>query len=78
MEAVDRANARGSVTSLPDLIKRATRLAAMIDRGKRPASRFDDLNYLDEKAGRDSERYSGMTKLNDFEREHYIGFHWGY
>lgn len=78
MEAVDRANARGSVTSLPDLIKRATRLAAMIDRGKRPASRFDDMNYLDEKAGRDSERYSGMINLNDFEREHYIGFDWGY
>ncbi|PKS09182.1 hypothetical protein jhhlp_003796 [Lomentospora prolificans] len=58
MEAVERANARGSMTSLPDLIKRATRLAAMIDRGKRPASRFDDLEFPDEKAGRNSDRSS--------------------
>jgi hypothetical protein len=44
IDAVRAAEARGSLTSLPDLIKRATTLAAMIDRGKRPASRFDDLN----------------------------------
>lgn len=35
---------RGSLTSLPDLIKRATRLAAMIDNGKRPGSRLNILN----------------------------------
>ncbi|KEY68721.1 hypothetical protein S7711_00594 [Stachybotrys chartarum IBT 7711] len=47
MEAVKEAEARGSLTSLPDLIRRATRLAAMIDGGKRPASRFEDLrDYL--------------------------------
>ncbi|SPO00178.1 uncharacterized protein DNG_03027 [Cephalotrichum gorgonifer] len=50
MEAVEKANARGSMTSLPELIRRATRLAGMIDRGKRPASRFEDLDYPDEKA----------------------------
>ncbi|KFH46939.1 hypothetical protein ACRE_021940 [Hapsidospora chrysogenum ATCC 11550] len=44
--AVRAAEARGSMTSLPDLIKRATRLAAMIEKGKRPASRFDNLNDL--------------------------------
>lgn len=35
---------RASLTSLPDLIRRATRLAGMIDRGKRPASRIDALD----------------------------------
>lgn len=43
--AVRKAEARGSLTSLPDLIRRATRLAAMIDRGKRPASNFNDLDF---------------------------------
>jgi hypothetical protein len=46
IDAVRAAEARGSMTSLPDLIKRATRLAAMIEKGKRPASRFDNLNDL--------------------------------
>ncbi|KAE8440745.1 hypothetical protein EG329_006624 [Mollisiaceae sp. DMI_Dod_QoI] len=40
MDAVRDAEARGSLTSLPDLIRRATRLAAMMDRGKRPGSRL--------------------------------------
>lgn len=43
MDAVRDAEARGSLTSLPDLIRRATRLAAMMDRGKRPGSRLNDL-----------------------------------
>lgn len=61
MEAVEKAQARGSITSLPDLIRRATRLAAIIDRGgKRPGSRFDDLDYPDEKmGGAYSDRFSG-------------------
>lgn len=46
IDAVREAESRGSLTSLPDLIRRATRLAASLDRGKRPASRFDDLNDL--------------------------------
>lgn len=41
INAVREAEVRGSLTSLPDLIRRATRLAASLDRGKRPASRFD-------------------------------------
>lgn len=49
INAVRAAEARGSITSLPDLIKRATRLATMIERGKRPASRFDNFNDLLEK-----------------------------
>ena len=61
MEAVEKAQARGSITSLPDLIRRATRLAAIIDRGgKRPGSRFDELDYPDEKmGGAYSDRFSG-------------------
>jgi hypothetical protein len=43
IDAVRDAEARGSLTSLPDLIRRATRLAAMMDRGKRPGSRLNDL-----------------------------------
>lgn len=62
MEAVENTRARGSMTSLPDLIRRATRLAAMIDGGKRPASRFDDLDYPDEKAGGAySDRFSSKS-----------------
>jgi len=44
IDAVRDAEARGSLTSLPDLIRRATRLAAMMDRGKRPGSRMNDLS----------------------------------
>lgn len=40
IDAIRDAEARGSLTSLPDLIRRATRLASMMDRGKRPASRL--------------------------------------
>jgi hypothetical protein len=46
MDAVRDAEARGSLTSLPDLIRRATRLASMMDRGKRPGSRLHDLNDM--------------------------------
>lgn len=45
MDAVREAEQRGSLTSLPDLIRRATRLAASLDRGNRPASRFDMDDY---------------------------------
>ncbi|TVY44215.1 hypothetical protein LSUB1_G002340 [Lachnellula subtilissima] len=44
IDAVRDAEARGSLTSLPDLIRRATRLAALMDRGRRPGSRLNDLN----------------------------------
>ena len=56
MDAVRDAEARGSLTSLPDLIRRATRLASMIDKGKRPASGFNDLNFPPEMYGRDLEK----------------------
>lgn len=44
LNAVRDAEARGSLTSLPDLIRRATKLASMMNEGKRPASRLNDLN----------------------------------
>lgn len=56
IDAVRDAEKRGSLTSLPDLIRRATRLAAMMDRGKRPASRLalDDFPS-DSELGKDKE-----------------------
>ena len=44
IDAVRKAESRGSLTSLPDLIRRATRLAASLEKGRRPASRFDDFD----------------------------------
>ncbi|KAK0717079.1 hypothetical protein B0T26DRAFT_646764 [Lasiosphaeria miniovina] len=44
LDAVKKAESRGSLTSLPDLIRRATRLAASLEKGRRPASRIDDLD----------------------------------
>lgn len=65
IDAVRDMEARGSMTSLPDLIRRATKLASMIDRGKRPASRFENFNdYLDEKDPRTgSKDISGMRRI---------------
>ncbi|KAL7789614.1 hypothetical protein V8C43DRAFT_98124 [Trichoderma afarasin] len=51
IDAVREAESRGSLTSLPDLIRRATRLASMIDKGKRPSSRLDELDFFSEKGG---------------------------
>lgn len=57
MDAVRDAEARGSLTSLPDLIRRATRLAANLDRGK-TASRlgldFWEAGAPEKKNGRQS------------------------
>lgn len=64
MDAVRAAEARGSLTSLPDLIRRATRLAAMIDKGKRPASRLDTLEgFLNEKGNLELCKYSSSFLL---------------
>ncbi|PPJ50511.1 hypothetical protein CBER1_07732 [Cercospora berteroae] len=56
VDAVKEAEARGSLTSLPDLIRRATKLASNLDRGK-TASRMgmnwiEGANNLDEKKRR--------------------------
>lgn len=58
IDAVREAESRGSLTSLPDLIRRATRLASMIDKGKRPSSRLDELDFFNEK----SSSASGMKR----------------
>jgi hypothetical protein len=60
----NKVNSRGSLTSLPDLIRRATQLAASLDKGRRPASRFDMLDSPRGRAldGRDGEKeLSGMS-----------------
>ena len=67
IDAVRDAEARGSLTSLPDLIRRATRLASMIDRGKRPTSQFNELDFPEamfaKGRDRDSCRYLKATAL---------------
>ncbi|KAL2065877.1 hypothetical protein VTL71DRAFT_3547 [Oculimacula yallundae] len=70
IDAVRDAEARGSLTSLPDLIRRATRLAAMMDRGKRPGSRLalDDFPSEDDFA---REKEMGM---NNDEKNRQSGF----
>ncbi len=68
MDAVRDAEARGSLTSLPDLIRRATRLAAMMDRGKRPASRLNDLNDFGDFFPTDSQ----MEKEKELECEFFL------
>lgn len=64
MDAVRDAEARGSLTSLPDLIKRATKLAAMMDRGKRPGSRnaLNDFGNEEFDFGREKEMGSSDDK----------------
>ncbi|KAL5606372.1 hypothetical protein BROUX41_002789 [Berkeleyomyces rouxiae] len=42
---IDAANNRTSTTSLPDMIRRATRLAYMIDKGKRPGSKAEAVEF---------------------------------
>lgn len=61
VDAVRDAEARGSLSSLPELIKRATRLASNLDRGK-TASRLG-MNWIDgarDDEKRRSHRSSGM------------------
>ncbi|KAK4192585.1 hypothetical protein QBC35DRAFT_373531 [Podospora australis] len=66
MDAVRKAESRGSLTSLPDLIRRATRLAASLEKGRRPASRFvDDNDYYasDELGGNREKHQSGLSDM---------------
>jgi len=62
MDAVRDAEARGSLTSLPELIRRATQLAANLDRGK-TASRLG-LDFWENGApGRKEGRQSGLSDM---------------
>ncbi|KXX80876.1 hypothetical protein MMYC01_202056 [Madurella mycetomatis] len=66
IDAVRKAESRGSLTSLPDLIRRATRLAASLEKGRRPASRFDDLDDFSglDDYGVDGEKHrSGLSDM---------------
>lgn len=70
IDAVRDAEARGSLTSLPDLIRRATKLASMMDRGRRPGSRMNDLSDfptdidLSSRNNRDCKFYQCIQQLN--------------
>ncbi|RYP77724.1 hypothetical protein DL769_003344 [Monosporascus sp. CRB-8-3] len=64
IDAVRDAEARGSLTSLPDLIRRATRLASIMDKGRRPTSRFGELDFPEAIYGSDGDR-------NTLDREKY-------
>ncbi|KAI5364714.1 Putative EGF-like domain-containing protein [Septoria linicola] len=57
VDAVKEAEARGSLTSLPDLIRRATKLASNLDRGK-TASRMG-MNWFDGAEADEKKRRSG-------------------
>jgi hypothetical protein len=62
MDAVRDAEARGSLTSLPDLIRRATRLASNLDRG-RTASRLG-LDFWESGAPeKNNGRQSGLSEM---------------
>ncbi|KAL2180878.1 uncharacterized protein P884DRAFT_168560, partial [Thermothelomyces heterothallicus CBS 202.75] len=63
IDAVRKAEARGSLTSLPDLIRRATRLAASLEKGRRPASRFDDLDDMPDRAYDREKHRSGLSDM---------------
>lgn len=68
VEAAQAGETRGSSTSLPELIRRATRLASNLDRG-RTASRVGMLNILNdraEKSGHGSRTGSISEMLNAF------------
>lgn len=64
VDVVREAEARGSLTSLPDLIRRATKVASNLDRG-RTASRLG-LNFFDEdpqKANGDNRRSNSLSDI---------------
>ncbi|KAI9769376.1 MAG: hypothetical protein M1840_004078 [Geoglossum simile] len=58
IDAVREAESRGSLTSLPDLIKRATRLAAVLEKG-RPESGWEDYSGDSREGSNASQRRSG-------------------
>lgn len=70
IDAVRNAETRGSLTSLPDLIRRATRLAASLDKGRRPASRFDLDDFPPEFYGAgNTSKLANVETVDSGERE---------
>ncbi|RPA86882.1 hypothetical protein BJ508DRAFT_321453 [Ascobolus immersus RN42] len=73
---VKDAEARGSLTSLPDLIRRATKLATALDTGTRPGSRLgrasiDDFKVMmsDSSSKRPRKSSFMMLQINEDEKE---------
>ncbi|KAL2122043.1 hypothetical protein VTJ04DRAFT_2498 [Mycothermus thermophilus] len=62
IDAVRAAESRGSLTSLPDLIRRATRLAASLEKGRRPASTFEQDDFPNWARG-DEKHQSGFSDM---------------
>ena len=67
VDAVRDAEKRGSLTSLPDLIKRATKLASNLDRG-RTASRLGMSEWLGNGSGEDLEKHRSGMSGNEYRR----------
>ena len=63
MDAVRTAEARGSLTSLPDMIRRGAKLAAMIGDGKRPGSRLNNLNDFNNVDPGEKEEGDKLTEI---------------
>ncbi|WEW57542.1 hypothetical protein PRK78_003009 [Emydomyces testavorans] len=64
IDAVREAEARGSLTSLPDLIRRATRLASNLDRGK-TASRLGVLDKSNGSSDSNNRRSRNSGSISD-------------
>ena len=62
MDKVRDAEARGSLTSLPDLIRRATKVASNLDRGK-TASRLG-MGFFENSSQSDVERMKALERAN--------------
>ncbi|KAL8635754.1 MAG: hypothetical protein Q9228_006790 [Teloschistes exilis] len=62
LDAVKEQEPRGSATSLPELIRRATRLASNLDRG-RTASRIGMLEMLEKEKSRHASRSASISDM---------------
>ncbi|KAL8695556.1 MAG: hypothetical protein Q9224_003356, partial [Gallowayella concinna] len=62
LDAVKESEPRGSATSLPELIRRATRLASNLDRGK-TASRIGVLEMLEKEKSRQPSRSESISDI---------------
>ncbi|KAF2220190.1 hypothetical protein BDZ85DRAFT_32917 [Elsinoe ampelina] len=65
VDAVREAEQRGSLTSLPDLIRRATKLASNLDRGKTASRLGFDWMISDEKGTRGNQNRRSNGSLTD-------------
>ncbi|TLD21887.1 hypothetical protein PspLS_07816 [Pyricularia sp. CBS 133598] len=68
VDGIRAAESRGSLTSLPDLIRRATRLAASLEKGRRPASRFDSFDATESYGYPNANIDSEKDASDDFEK----------